>query len=301
MAREGLASRADVWQYFYARVGAILARRGIRPQGWQEIALREAGGGAAAVPATALLPLAPRAWIWNVPVGDDQLAAAGGLAPRLANAGFDVVLAPAGRYYLDIAQLEDGREPGHDWAGHVDLDAAFGYDPFALASLGASYTQAGRAHVTGLEATLFTELVHDPARLDYMVMPRLLALAARAWSPEPGWVRERDEARAAQLQRADWQRFAEQTGTRVLPRLEAEGAGIRYRIPPPGLKRAADGVHANSLLPGFTLRYTSDGSEPTVASAPVAGPVTAPGTIRVAAFARDGRGGPSSSIDPTNH
>lgn len=38
----------------------------------------------------------------------------------------------------------------------------------------------GQRHVRGLEAILFTETVRDPARIDNLVMPRLLALAERA-------------------------------------------------------------------------------------------------------------------------
>jgi hexosaminidase len=300
MAREGLHERADVWQYFYRRVGALLARRGLHLAGWEEIAS----------PDRPWVGEPPTAWVWNtrsLELPDDGRT---DLAVRLANAGFGVVLAPASRYYFDLMHLLSPDEPGHDWAGHTELDTAFDFVPFdpsrarplvpTRSSATEPLTASGRAHIRGLEGTLFSELVHEPGRIDTMLMPRLLALAERAWSPDPAWATERDATRAQALYRADWARFAAQVGTRVLPRLDAEGAGIRYRIPPPGLKREADGVHANSLLPGFTLRYTSDGSEPATASAAVAGPITAQGTIRVAAFARDGRAGRSSSIDPTN-
>jgi hexosaminidase len=312
MAREGMHERADVWQYFYRRVGALLAARGVAMAGWEELALREPGaGGGGFRPDPALLEHAATAYVWNtrnLGLPDDGST---DISVRLANAGFGVVLAPASRYYFDLMQLASPDEPGHDWAGRPDLDTAFDFVPFdpsrsrpllPTRSLATEpLTASGRAHVRGLEGTLFSELVHEPGRVDYMLMPRLLALAERAWSVDPEWSAEPDVLRAQALHRADWARFAAQVGTRVLPRLDAEGAGIGYRIPPPGLQREADGVHANSLLPGFTLRYTSDGSEPTAASAPVAGPITASGTIRVAAFTRAGRGGQSSSIDPTNH
>jgi hexosaminidase len=301
MAREGLRERADVWQYFYRRVGALLARRGLHLAGWEEIAS----------PDRPWPGEPPTAWVWNtrsLELPDDGRT---DIAVRLANAGFGVVLAPASRYYFDLMYLLSPDEPGHDWAGHTDLDTSFDFVPFdpsrarplvpTRSSATEPLTATGRAHVRGLEGTLFSELVHEPGRIDYMLMPRLLALAERAWSADPAWSTERDATRAQALYRADWARFAAQVGTRVLPRLDAEGAGIRYRIPPPGLKREADGVHANSLLPGFVLRYTTDGSEPTAASAPVAGPIPAHGTIRVAAFAGNGRAGPSSAIDPTNH
>ena len=303
MAREGLASRADVWQHFYERVGAILAHAGMRPAGWEEIAMREATGGAPAAPATALRLLAPRAYVWNMPAADVVPPASGNVAVQLANAGFDVVLAPASRLYFDMMQLRSPAEPGHDWAGHADLDAAFDFLPFQPAGPRAAVqlTAEGRRHIVGLEGTLFTELVHDPARLDYMVMPRLLALAERAWSAEPDWSREADPARAEAMHRADWARFAAQLGTRVLPRLDAEHAGVGYRIPPPGLRATAAGIEANSLLPGFTLRYAVGGATPTADSPAISGPIAAHALVQVAAFSRDGRAGPASIIDTGIH
>jgi hexosaminidase len=251
----------------------------------------------------ALRPLAPRAQVWNMPAAGGATPAGGDVAVRLANAGFDVVLSPASRYYFDMMYLRSPAEPGHDWAGHADLDEAFDFVPLEPAGPHAAVqlTAEGRGHVVGLEGTLFTELVHDPVRLDYMVMPRLLALAERAWSPDPAWAQEADPARAQALHRADWARFAAQLGTRVLPRLDAEHAGVSYRIPPPGLRATAAGIEANSPLPGFTLRFAVGGALPTAASPAVDGPIAAHGLIQVAAFARDGRAGPASIIDTTIH
>jgi hexosaminidase len=303
MAREGLATRADVWQRFYERVGAILAHAGVRAAGWEEIAMRESADGGPATPATALRLLAPRAQVWNMPAADVAEPASANVAVQLANAGFDVVLSPASRFYFDMMQLRSPAEPGHDWAGHVDLDATFDFVPFEPAGQRAAVqlTAEGRGHVLGLEGTLFTELVHDPARLDYMLMPRLLALAERAWSPDPAWTHEADPARAEALHRADWARFAAQLGERVLPRLDAEHAGVGYRIPPPGLRASVAGIEANSLLPGFTLRYSVGAKAPAADSPAVDGPISVHGLVQVADFARDGRAGPPSIIDTTIH
>ena len=49
-------------------------------------------------------------------------------------------------------------------------------------------------------------------------------------------------------------------------------------------------------LPGFTLRYTTDGSEPTARSPVVSGPITARGTIHVAAFNASGRKGQTARV-----
>jgi hexosaminidase len=56
-------------------------------------------------------------------------------------------------------------------------------------------------------------------------------------------------------------------------------------------------LHSSVELPGFTLRYTTDGSEPTVRSAVVRGPIPIrAGTLRVAAFNTTGRKGPTARL-----
>ena len=149
----------------------------------------------------------------------------------------------------------------------------------------------------GLEATLFTETVRDPALIDYLAMPRLLAVAERAWAPDPAWATEADPAKASALYRTAWSGFVNALGQRVLPRLDLEHAGVAYRIAPPGLVVEGGRVLANHVLPGIALRYTSDGSVPTAASRTVAGPIAERGTIRVAAFDRNGRMGHVASVE----
>jgi hexosaminidase len=129
-------------------------------------------------------------------------------------------------------------------------------------------------------------------------MPKLLGVAERAWAPDPDWAVEKDAAKAAALYGEAWSRFANVVGKRELPRLDQEGLTINYRIPTPGLKVVDGAVLANLQLPGFTLRYTTDGSEPTVKSAVVQGRVAEKGVVRVAAF--DGRGRKSATAKVEN-
>ena len=49
-------------------------------------------------------------------------------------------------------------------------------------------------------------------------------------------------------------------------------------------------------LPGLTLRYTTDGSEPTAKSPAVTAPIPLRGTIRVAAFDAKGRKGSTATL-----
>jgi hexosaminidase len=85
-------------------------------------------------------------------------------------------------------------------------------------------------------------------------------------------------------------------GKRELPRLDREVPGLNYRIPTPGLKVEGGVVRCSVELPGFTLRYTTDGSEPTMRSPEVRGPIPLRGTVRVAAFTTTGRKGHTARL-----
>jgi hexosaminidase len=157
-------------------------------------------------------------------------------------------------------------------------------------------TDYGRENILGIQACLWSESSREDGRIEYMLMPKLLGFAERAWAPDPDWAKERDEEKSAALYREAWSRFVNVVGKRELPRLDEEGLTINYRIPTPGLKVVGDAVLCNIQLPGFTLRYTSDGTEPTPKSPAVEGPITASGVIRVAAFDGRGRKGATATL-----
>lgn len=303
MKRLKLASTAEVWDYFYDRVDRILRKHGVSASGWEELGTRKVKlrGADRLIPNPVFSQRGFDLYVYN------NLDGAEDLAYRLANAGYRTVLTPATNLYFDMAHNKNPEEPGVNWAAYIDLDSVYDFIPFDFIRKAATdptrapgkdgLTDYGQRNIRGLEGTLFTETMRDPERLDYLLMPRMLGLAERAWAPDPAWARETDGAKAASLHAAAWSSFVNQVGKRVLPRLDMERAGVRYRIPPPGLKAVGGRVLVNHQLPGFTLRYTTDGSEPGADSPIVSGPITARGDIRVAAFDRSGRQGKSSSID----
>jgi hexosaminidase len=301
MRKEKLESTADLWDYFYDRVDGILRKHGLATSGWEELAARKTklAGRNRLIPNPRFTQRGFTAWVWNNTRGAEDLAY------RLANAGYDIVLAPVSSMYMDMAYNPNPEEPGVNWNDYVELDQVYGFIPFDMlknapdaARIGKDgLTDYGQRRVRGLEATLFTETVREPGRIDYLVMPRLLAVAERAWAPDPAWAIEPDPDKAAALQRRAWSGFVNALGQRVLPRLDLEQPGLAYRIAPPGLLLDGGQVLVNHILPGMTLRYTSDGSEPTADSRPVIGPITDRGMIKVAAFDRNGRRGLVASID----
>lgn len=302
IARLKLAGTAGLWNHFYDRVHAILRRHGLQAAGWEELGARraQADGRGPLVPNEHFQGRGFTLFVWN------NLDEADDLAYRLANAGYRSVLAPATAYYLDMAHSRDPTEPGVDWAAIVDLDTVFDHVPLDGLRRGpvtpapragkTALTEAGRRNIAGLQATLFSEILHTREKLEWMMLPRLLAVAERAWASDPAWARESDPARAAELHARDWSVFVAQLGRHVLPRLSRETPGLNWRIAPPGLRRDGERVLANHPLPGLTIRATTDLSEPDAASPVVTGPITTRATVRAAAFAPDGRRGPVTTL-----
>jgi len=115
---------------------------------------------------------------------------AGGSAPgtetgREAVAkGMKVVMAPANHTYLDqkyvvTAQTSVPASLGMNWAcpAGCDVSSAYNWDP------GSFVTGVTDNHVIGVEGDMWGETVATMSDIDYMVFPRLIALAEVAWSP----------------------------------------------------------------------------------------------------------------------
>lgn len=301
MKDQGLTSVDELWFVFYGRVEQILKPYAVAPSGWEEIGVRKTqlDGKAKNIPNPGFAGRGWRAYVWNNTLG----SGAEDLAYRLANGGYKVVLCPVSNLYLDMAYNRSPEEQGLNWGGYVDIDKPFDFIPYdyyknekedprgdpidrSLFIGKDRLTDYGRQNVVGVEGCLWSETLREAGRLEYMLFPKLFALAERAWAPDPEWAREADAAKADVAYRQAWSRFVNVLGKRELPRLDQEG--VRYRIPKPGLTVVDGQVRCNIQLPGLTLRYTADGTEPSLKSPPVAGPIPAKGTIRVAAF--DGRG-----------
>jgi len=295
MARQKLRNTAELWNYFYDRVDAMLRKQGLATAGWEELGThaQTAGGQRKQVPNPYFMQRGFKVYVWN------NTKDAADLGYRLANAGYDTILAPATRFYLDMTHNQNPTERGATWAGMTDIDTAYDYIPFDHAKRSATQapgqerlTEEGKRHIVGLEAALWTETVREQSDMDFLLFPRLLAVAERAWAADPAWATEPDAAKADELHRAAWSGFVNVLGRRVLPGL----GQVAYRIAPPGLKLEGGKVYANHALPGLALRYTSDGSEPHAGSALVQGPISDKGLIQVAAFDSNGRRGGVSRI-----
>jgi hexosaminidase len=98
--------------------------------------------------------------------------------------GMKVVMAPADHTYLDqkyvvTATTSVPASLGMNWAcpAGCDVSSAYNWDPGSLV------TGVTDHNVIGVEGDMWGETVATMSNVDYMVFPRLLALAEVAWSP----------------------------------------------------------------------------------------------------------------------
>ncbi|RUS85813.1 hypothetical protein EGW08_006442 [Elysia chlorotica] len=197
-------------------------------------------------------------------------------AYSMANMGYKVVLASATNLYLDHCQEPDPAERGLVWATRFVSDKrSFSFSPLNLYSstnvdIRGHYVEACEEdpmdcpklekveNVEGMEAVLFGELLTSVDILDYMLLPRLLAVAERAWHEAKWEVLPRGEQRMALLE-SDWTKFTNTLGYRELPRLDR--FGYHYRIPPPGAIHNADRTMmlVNVTYPGQQVEISRNG------------------------------------------
>jgi len=117
-----------------------------------------------------------------------------------------------------------------------------------------------------MQGFLWGETVRTPDQFDYMLFPRILALAERAWHSAdwelPYVTGEQFDSTASQVDLnsigEDYATFASTVGNRELLKLDA--AGVAYRIPPPGAKMVGGLLQMNSDFPGLTLEFSNDGN-----------------------------------------
>jgi hexosaminidase len=311
LKQHGLAATDELWYVFYGRVEQILKKHGLPLAGWEEIGLRSTrlDGQPKLVPNPTFAGRGWTTYVWNnVPGWGNE-----DLAYRLANGGYKVVFSPVTNTYLDMAWNKNPEETGLHWGGFVDLRKPFEFIPHDYwknlkydhqgNSVDRSVfvgkdrlTDYGKANIVGIQANLWSETINYEGALDYKLVPKLLAFAERAWAKDPEWAREKDPAKAQALFEAAYSVFANVVGQRELPRLDRETPAWLYRIPKPGLAVVGGQVRVSLEIPGFPLRYTTDGTEPTVKSPLVRGPIPVASDVRVAAFDTNGRKGHTARL-----
>ncbi|MGH3626529.1 MAG: family 20 glycosylhydrolase, partial [Sciscionella sp.] len=153
---------------FVTHEGGIVNGVGKTVMGWADIA----GDGTTLAPGSV-------AEYWNPASGSSGGTAT---ATEAVAKGMKLIMAPANHAYLDQKYARNTpANLGLTWAcgrNGCDVDQFYNWDP-------ASYvTGVTDADVIGVEGALWSETVRNISESEYMIYPRLLALAELGWSPK---------------------------------------------------------------------------------------------------------------------
>jgi len=301
-----IQNTGDLWYYFYGKVNQMLKAKGLNLAGWEEMALHKTklDGKNFYVPNPDFASEHLQTEVWNNTLGDGNED----LAYRLANAGYKVVLTNVTNLYFDMAHCKSFDEPGYYWGSFSDIDKPFSFIPFDYFKntkvdknglpvnrsifIGKQrLTDYGKSNIAGLQCALWGETVKTPEREEYMLLPRLLGFAERAWSQDPEWATTNDTTKSQELYAQAWSNFLNVLGKRELPRLDYLNGGYGYRIPKPGVVEQNGQLVANEQFPGLTIRYTTNGKDPDAKSSVYKDGVTIGNSvIKFRAFNNKGRG-----------
>lgn len=143
---------------FIERVEGIVRKYGARAIGWEEI-------GKARLDPSSIIQQ------WKT----DTLTA----GIELPN---PIIVSAAPRMYLDM-KYTSATELGLKWAGQIDTRKAYEWEPTSL------LRNVSPTRIIGIEAPLWSETVRNITAAQYLMMPRLPAVAELAWSPANvrGW------------------------------------------------------------------------------------------------------------------
>ena len=153
MKDEHLANVDELQSYLIHRIEKFLNNHGRRLLGWDEILQ---GG------------IAPNATVMS------WRGEGGGIAA--VTSGHHAIMTPGAYCYLDSYQDAPYSQP-EAIGGYLPLKKVYAYDPVP-----ASLTAEQAKLVYGVQGNLWVEYIPTPEHVEYMIYPRMLALAEVAWS-----------------------------------------------------------------------------------------------------------------------
>ena len=162
MAREGLTTVKQAERYFMRRMADSVRMLGKTLVGWDE--LLDLG----LDPQRGLIMW----WRHDKP---DYLR-------RSLDGTYTTILCPRKPLYFDFVQHADHKW-GRVWDGFCPLEDVYAFPDAWFEGWG--MTPERSAHILGIQANVWSELMHTAERVDFMTFPRLCALSEAAWS-QPG-------------------------------------------------------------------------------------------------------------------
>lgn len=153
MKKEGLKDVDELQSYLIERMEKFLNKHGRNLLGWDEIL---EGG------------LAPNATVMS------WRGVEGGL--KAIEGGHRAIMSPGGYCYFDSYQDAPHTQP-EAIGGYLPLKKVYSYNPIPE-----TFTPEQAKLMYGVQANLWAEYIPTPEHLEYMIYPRILALAEVAWS-----------------------------------------------------------------------------------------------------------------------
>ena len=211
---ENLKDEHELQSYIIRRMEKVLSKKGKRLIGWDEIL---EGG------------LAPEATVMS------WRGAEGGI--KAAKMQHDVVMSPNSHCYYDYSQAHSG-EP-RSFGGFIPLERAYEFNPTE------GVPEEFHRHILGGQANLWTEYIPNEKHAEYMIAPRISALAEATWTPQE--LRSWEDFQARMV--AQYKRF--------------DSADINYRRPESVQILVNNGkIRFRPDLRNARVVYTLDGSVP---------------------------------------
>jgi len=153
MQEENLEDGEELQSYFVKRMEKYIHSKNKKLIGWDEI--MEGG-----------LPERATVMSWR--------GVTGGI--EAANAGHDVVMSPGDPLYFDHSQGKSEYEPP-SWGGYNNVLKVYDFDPVPK-----DIAEEKRHHILGGQANLWTEQIKSLSHIQYMMLPRISALSEALWT-----------------------------------------------------------------------------------------------------------------------
>lgn len=155
MEEEGLKDVDELQSYLIKRMELYLNSKGRRLLGWDEIL---EGG------------LAPNAEVMS------WRGVEGGI--KAAADGHDAIMSPGGYCYLDSYQDAPATQP-EAIGGYLPLARVYSYDPVPD-----TLAAAVKPFIKGVQGNLWCEYIPTASHAEYMLYPRMFAIAEIGWTPQ---------------------------------------------------------------------------------------------------------------------
>ena len=99
-------------------------------------------------------------------------------AKQAAKQGMNTILSPQIPYYINRKQSKLPTEPMSQGHGTETVEAVYNYQPLK------DVDAALQPYYKGVQANFWTEWVTEPSVLEYLMLPRLAAVAEAGWTPQ---------------------------------------------------------------------------------------------------------------------